>query len=635
MPILTVQALEKSFGTRVLLSGADLVLDRGERVGLIGDNGSGKSTLFRILAGQMEAESGTITLPRTVKLGYLEQDAQFEGSETVIDEAERAFARLHDLSHRLRDLEHRMAEHVGEELEKALKSYQSIQQEFDIEGGYAWRHRLEATLLGVGLDRTVWEQPLSTLSGGQRSRLALAKLLLESPDVLLLDEPTNHLDVKAIEWLEDFLLQFSGALMIISHDRYLLERLCTRIVWLTESKLKSYPGSFSAFLAQKQVEETTRARAYEQQQEQIEKTRRFIDRFRAGQRSKEAKGRAKRLERLLQSDQLITRAPESRRIHLGLHTDQRAGDRVLGVRELCKSFGTLQLWRGVAFEVRRGERVGIIGPNGSGKTTLLKVLRGAEDADGGMIRWGANLNVGYYDQRLDDFDPESTVLEELAEGRVEPEQKLREAAAVMLFRGDDVEKRVSMLSGGERARLALARLLLDKPNVLLLDEPTNHLDINSAEALEQALKAFEGTILCVSHDRFFLDRVVERLLVLDPPGLVDFSGNYTRWHKRQLAREKASRQQEAPSRRKTIAQASPPAVKPRRDNPYTRPFGRLSLEQLEQEIHTTEQLLSACQSSFSDPLVMRNPEAAQKLHAEMEALSRRLAGLEEEYFARS
>jgi ATP-binding cassette subfamily F protein 3 len=410
----SLQAIEKTLGSRILFKGLDFNVEKGERLGFVGANGSGKTTLFKMLVGQVTADAGIVAIAKSVKVGYLTQDPVFDQSNTVMDEAELAFSQLHDLSHKMRELEHEMAVQTGEALDKILEKYQTVQHDFETGGGYAWRHKLEATLLGVGLVEKTWEQPVPTLSGGQRSRLALAKLLIAEPDLLLLDEPTNHLDLAAIEWLEKYLTTFSGAVVVISHDRYLLDRLATRIIWLTESRLRTYPGNYSAFVEQRALQELTQQRAYDKQQADIDKQKEFVRRFGAGQRSKEAKGREKRLNRLLVSDQMISAVATTSKIHLSLDTDRRAGDQVLKVRELSKSFGENQLWLDLHFDVRRGERIGIIGPNGSGKTTLFTTLIGQTDADGGDIKWGANLGIGYYDQKLDDFDPQNTLMEEIA-----------------------------------------------------------------------------------------------------------------------------------------------------------------------------------------------------------------------------
>ena len=336
MSLATLSNIEKTFGKRVLFDKLNLNVERGERIGFIGANGAGKTTLFKVLTGEVVPDAGIVAVARGTKVGHLSQDPTFDPANAVIDEAELAFAELHDLAHRMREIEHEMAGLEGEALEKVLNQYQKVQHDFELAGGYAWRHKLEATLLGVGLGRETWEQNVTTLSGGQRSRLALARLLISEPDLLLLDEPTNHLDLAAIEWLENYLLEFGGAVVLISHDRYLLDRLATRVVWLTQQRLQSYPGNYSAFVQQRELQELTQQRAYDAQQADIEKQKEFIRRFGAGQRSKEAKGREKRLNRLLRSDQMIEGVQSQKKIKLSLGTDQRAGDRVLSVAELSK-----------------------------------------------------------------------------------------------------------------------------------------------------------------------------------------------------------------------------------------------------------------------------------------------------------
>src|SRR5687767_3866841 len=393
MAIASLSNVEKHFGKKVLFERLDLSIYEGERVGFIGANGAGKSTLFKMLTGEVQPDQGTVAVGKGYKVGYLVQNPTFNPANTVIDEAELGFAELHDLAHEMRELEHKMAEVEGDALEKVLAKYTDVQHDFDLAGGYAWQHKMEATLLGVGLGRETWEQKVAVLSGGQRSRLALAKLLLSEPDLLLLDEPTNHLDLAAIEWLESYLADFAGAVVLISHDRYLLDRLATRIVWLNRAQIDSYPGNYSAYHEQRTLNELSQQRAYELQQKDIAKQEEFVRRFKAGQRSKEAKGREKRLERLKESDDLVRRVGTQQKINLSLNSNQRAGDRVLQVRELGKSFGDQTLWENVSLEIARGERVGVIGPNGSGKTTLLKALMGELHVDAGIVKWGANLSI--------------------------------------------------------------------------------------------------------------------------------------------------------------------------------------------------------------------------------------------------
>ena len=442
---------------------------------MIGANGSGKSTMLRILLGQEPPDDGVASIRKGVSVGYLEQNPTFAAGNTVIDEAELAFAELHDLSHRLRALEHQMAHVLGDELDKVLQKYQNVQHEFELAGGYAWRHRLEATLHGVGLNEETWEQTVETLSGGQRSRLALARLLIGEPDILLMDEPTNHLDLAAVEWLESWLADFKGAVLIISHDRYLLDRLATRIAWLHYAKMMTFDGNYSHFVEQRELMELTQERAYENQQSHIAKTEEFIRRFKAGQRSKEAKGREKILNRLKESEAMVGQVREEKKVYLNFNTDQRAGDRLLTVRDLSKSYGDRKLWDGFAFDMTRGERVGIIGPNGSGKSTLLETLVGRREADRGSVRWGANISIGYYDQNLKNLNEGRTAFDEVAEGRKCHPQVIYDLLGSLLLPKEQADKPISVLSGGEKARVRLAQLLMDKPNVLVMDEPTNHL----------------------------------------------------------------------------------------------------------------------------------------------------------------
>ncbi len=635
--LLTIDNLEKTFGQRTIFDKASLTLYPGERVGLIGANGSGKTTLFRIVTGAIEPDYGTIALAKGTRIGYLVQDPVFNPDNTVLDEAEEAFADLRRLHHEMRALEHKLGDVVGEEQDRVLRRYQAVQHEFELAGGYAFTHRLEATLLGVGLDRLTWDQQVSTLSGGQRSRLALARLLIGEPDLLLLDEPTNHLDLAAIEWLEDYLRDFKGAVLIISHDRFLLDRLSTRIAWLNKCRLDSFTGNYSAFVQQRELLELSQSRAYEQQQEMIAKQEEFIRRFQAGQRSKESRGRKTRLERFKKSDEMVAAVGKDHHIRLALNTDQRAGDQVLRVRQLSKAFGPRRLWEEISFDIQRGERIGMIGPNGSGKTTLLKCLIGEADADDGDLRWGANLNIGYYDQRLDEFDPELTVMEQVWEDRDVNEKQVRDICAVMLFRNDDIYKSMSLLSGGERARVRLAQLLIDKPNVLLLDEPTNHLDIASCEALERSLTDFPGTILCVSHDRYFLDKLVGRMIILQPPTIVDFLGNYSAWHRRQLqlaAETSAKATRTAVAKHKHAEPKPQPPKKPRKDNPYLRPFGKLGMKELEKKIQQTEAAIAAAQVRLSDPETFRSHTRAQEIQIEHDRLTAQMKELEKEYFSR-
>lgn len=645
--LLSAANIRKSFGPQTLFDALNLRLDRGERVGLIGENGSGKTTLLNILTGQLEPDSGQVQIARGTSVGYLRQDAVFPAGSTLIDEAESAFAALHEQAHRLRKLEHAMAEPLADH-DPVMREYDRLRHDYEAAGGYAWHHRLEATLMGVGLPRELWETSVELLSGGQKSRLALAKLLVAEPEVLLLDEPTNHLDLAAIEWLESYLLRFTGSVLLISHDRFLLDRLATRVVWLTQKRLFSYPGNYSAFVKQRETAELTQARAYEKQQADIEKQSEYVRRFKAGQRARQAKGREKRLNRLLASDEMVAEVAKTKRWSLSFETGGGGSENVVRVEDLAKSYGELHLWRDVSFAMKRGQRLGIVGPNGSGKTTLLRCLIGEEEADAGTVRWGHGLSIGYYDQRLDDFEPENSVIEEVWDGRPEmKEPQLRTILGSMRFSGETIFKPMSALSGGERARVALTKLLLDKPNVLLLDEPTNHLDITSRDALDTALRDFAGTIIAVTHDRYFLSSVTQRLLIFEPPEVRVFAGTWPQWlEKRAAEAGEASRADGAGQRNawegprpfgpsEQAARSDEEGTKSGRSkNKYARPFGTLTTAALEASITETEIELAQAQSAFADGARMSDPAEARRLQSEFERLSKQLEQLEEEYFSR-
>ncbi len=631
--LLSAENLTHAIGTRRLFNGLSLRLDRGERVGFVGDNGTGKTTLIRCLTKEFEPDDGRISVARGVSIGHLKQDPDFPAGQSVIDVAEGAFAELHDLAGQLRVLEHDMS---GDDADAAMKKYEKVSHAFEEAGGYAWRHKLEAALDGVGLERSTWNRDVDQLSGGQRSRLQLARLLVDAPDVLLLDEPTNHLDLAAIEWLENELGRFTGAALIISHDRFLLDRLATRIDHLERGSIKSYPGNYAAFLKQAEADELARGRAFEKQQKDIDKQAEYVRRFKAGQRARQAKGREKRLNRLLGSDELVADATKKSSMHLSFVTDAVKSDRILKVSGLKKSFsGQPPLWQGIGFEVAPGDRIGIVGPNGCGKTTLLRCLVGDADADAGEVRWGPKLSLGYYDQRLEDFEPENTVLDELYPDAVEAglsEHGLRDALGAMHYSGNDVHKPMAALSGGERARVALTRLLLKKANVLVLDEPTNHLDVASREALERALRGYDGTIISVSHDRWFLDRVADRLVVFEPPQIVDFRGGWQSWLEHRAAAKEAPQQAAS---LKPKASAMPSKKKDPAKNKFLRPYGSMATPKLEERITHVEITLSELQEDFATGVGMSDPAAAREKTAELERLTTELSQLEEEYFNRA
>ena len=558
----------KSYGSQDVLRSASLQINPGEHVGLVGRNGAGKTTTFRLVTGEESADSGEVVRARGLKLGLLAQHVHFESGSTVHESALAAFGRLQEIEHEMHQLEHRMGQ-AGDDLEKVLTRYSDLQHEYEREGGFEYSAKAEAILQGLGFDRDSWQMETDKLSGGQLNRLGLARLLLSEPDVLLLDEPTNHLDVAAVEWLEEFLQGYAAGFVIISHDRYFLDRACRRIIELENGQASSYKGNYSHYLEEREERREIKRRAYENQQRLIAKTEDFIRKNLAGQKTKQAKSRRTMLERLERID--AVRADQSSG-DFRLQDIERAGTHVLTVTDAAIGYGDRILARDISLILRRGECLGVIGPNGSGKTTFLKTILGKITALSGEIRWGTKVEIGYYAQQLEDLDERNEIIMELR--RVAPPTatsgELRSFLAKFLFFGDDVYKQVHDLSGGEKGRLALAKLIYSGVNVLVLDEPTNHLDIPSREALEEALQAYEGTIVTISHDRFFLDRVATQMLALDGEGNVEhYSGDYTGYHDwkaTRAAEAKAASQQalQVPSeRRPSVSSHAGKAARPK------------------------------------------------------------------------
>jgi ATP-binding cassette subfamily F protein 3 len=529
----------KSFGAQDVLRGASFQINPGEHVGLVGRNGAGKTTIFRLVDEEETPDSGEVARARGLKLGLLAQHVHFDTGSTVHESALAAFGHLQQIEHEMHELEHRMAD-AGQDLEKILSRYSDLQHEFEREGGFEYSAKAEAILQGLGFDRETWQTETERLSGGQQNRLGLAQLLLSEPDVLLLDEPTNHLDVSAVEWLEGFLQTYPAAFVIISHDRYFLDRACARIIEMELGRATSYEGNYSDYLTEREERREIQQRAYDNQQRLIAKTEEFIRRNLAGQKTKQAKSRRTMLQRL---DRVEAVRAEQSSGDFHLQEIERAGTHVLTVDEARIGYGDKILARDISLILRRGECLGVIGPNGSGKTTFLKTILGRIPALAGDLRWGAKVQIGYYAQQLEDLDDQNEIIIELR--RVAPANatagELRSFLARFLFFGDDVYKHVGDLSGGEKGRLSLAKLIYSRVNVLLLDEPTNHLDIPSREALEAALDAYEGTIITISHDRYFLDRVATQILALDGEGNAEhYNGDYTEYHDWKAARIKES-----------------------------------------------------------------------------------------------
>ncbi|AGY39437.1 ABC-F family ATP-binding cassette domain-containing protein [Streptococcus ilei] len=525
MIILQANKIERSFAGEVLFDNISLQVDERDRIALVGKNGAGKSTLLKILVGEEEPTSGEINKKRDLSLSYLAQDSRFESSNTIYDEMLHVFDDLRKTERTLRQMELDMGEKTGADLEKLMQDYDRLSEEFRQAGGFTYEADIRAILNGFKFDESMWQMKIEELSGGQNTRLALAKMLLEKPNLLVLDEPTNHLDIETIAWLENYLVNYSGALLIVSHDRYFLDKVATITLDLTKHSLDRYVGNYSSFVEQKEQKLLTEDKNYEKQQKEIAALEDFVNRnlVRAST-TKRAQSRRKQLEKMERLDK-----PEAgtKSAHMTFHSDKTSGNVVLTVEEAAVGYDDQVLSEPINLDIRKMNAVAIVGPNGIGKSTLIKSIVGQIPFIKGEARFGANVEVGYYDQTQSKLTPHNSVLDELwNDFKLTPEVEIRNRLGAFLFSGDDVKKTVGMLSGGERARLLLAKLSMENNNFLILDEPTNHLDIDSKEVLENALIDFDGTLLFVSHDRYFINRVATQVLELSEEGSTLYLGDY-------------------------------------------------------------------------------------------------------------
>ena len=526
--ILSVNNISKAFGEEVVLDGVSFQLNEHDKVALIGRNGAGKTTLLRIVLGELAPDSGDVIMEKGLTVGYLSQHQDMEGDRGIYDTVIDVKKDLLWVEARLREVEERMKHLSGDELAEAYKEYERLNHKFEQENGYALRSEVTGIIKGLGFTQEEFDKPVSHLSGGQKTRVALARILLSSPKLLILDEPTNHLDIQSIAWLEGFLSQYKGAVLIVSHDRYFLNRIVGRVVEIEHNRSMTYIGNYDEFYEKKaQVREAERRR-YVNQQREIKHQEEVIERLRSFNREKSikrAESREKMLEKMERVEKPLT---EEQGMRIRLVPRIESGKDVLTVTGLAKSFPGKPLFKDISFLIKKGERVALLGENGTGKTTMLKIIRGLLSQDAGTIREGAKVTIGYYDQEQQNFNESNTVFGEISDDHPNMNNtEIRNTLALFLFTGEDVFKPISALSGGERGRLSLVKLMLSEANFLLLDEPTNHLDITSKEILEEALRGYEGTVLYVSHDRYFVDKTATRILDLTHETILSYEGNYT------------------------------------------------------------------------------------------------------------
>ena len=627
MAAVTVQSVTKQFGTQVVLQEVSLELQVGQTVGLVGANGAGKTTLFRLITGELTSDLGTVTRARGVEIGYLPQEPGGVPERTLHDEVFSVFADLLALERKLHGLAEEMA-HAGEgpELTELMERYERVNTQFIAAGGHNFETRLKEILGGLGFTTADYDQPMRVLSGGQKCRASLAKVLLEDRSFLLLDEPTNHLDIDAVRWLEKFLAGHHGGAVIISHDRYLLDRLCDRILETESRKVASFPGNYTNYAETKYRRALTQQRQYEKDSAFIEKERDYIRRNLTARRTKVAKGRRTRLERRLAAGEFVTEAPsDTKATKFSFQRIETRGGPVLRCEDLAMAFDDNVLYRDLNLQVNAGERVGITGPNGTGKTTLLRNILGTVAPNAGKVVFDHEVSVGYYAQEHVDLDPRRTVLAEVRHACPNlTELEARSLLGSYRFRGDDVFKTLGTLSGGEQSRVRLATLILGAPELLVLDEPTNHLDIPAREALEQALSTFTGTILVVSHDRYFLDRIVDRLLVLRTNEHRVYAGNYS-YYIQQLEEQRAAEQTRATGSPRRARRSASVAQKPKRPRS---PYDHLSVEQIEELLTEREDRLSQLSARFGAPEIYKDAAKLAGLRAESEVLQQELAEIE-------
>ena len=637
--ILSCQNISKAFVENQVLKNVSFHIEDHEKAAIVGINGAGKTTLLRIIVGEMTPDDGQVVLAKDKTLGYLAQNSTVDTSHTIYEELLSVKADLLRLEEKIRECENNMKHADGDALEDLMKQYTSLTHAFETGGGYLYRSELVGVLKGLGFTEDGFSKPVATLSGGQKTRVALGRLLLQNPDLIILDEPTNHLDMNSIAWLETYLLNYKGAVLIVSHDRYFLDRIAGKVIEIDQSKATTFMGNYSNYAVKKEQLRIAAWNAYMNQQREIKHQEEVIEKLKSFNREKSIK-RAESREKMLDKIEVIEKPSEVRTdMKLTLTPRILSGNDVLTVEHLTKSFDSHKLFTDVNFEIKRGEHVAIIGDNGSGKTTLLKILNGLVPADQGTFRLGSNVEIGYYDQEHHVLHSEKTLFEEISDDYPYLNNtQIRNVLAAFLFTGEDVFKRISDLSGGERGRVSLAKLVLSNANFLILDEPTNHLDIMSKEILEDALNGYEGTILYVSHDRYFINRTAHRILDLTEGQFVSYVGNYDYYlekHDTVMAAIEASAPQSADADNTVAAKAAESEVKldwkAQKEEQARLRKKENNLKKCEEKIAELEERISEIDTEMSDPAIGTQVAKLQELTKEQTACQEQLEKLYEQW----
>ena len=630
--ILSCNHIVKSFGTEEILSDCSFFINEKEKAAIVGNNGAGKSTLMKIIMDELSADSGTVTLKKDATIGYLAQYQNLNSSKSIYEEVRSVKQNLLQMEQRLKDYEKSMAVLTGEELEKAMISYTNLEHNFQLQNGYAYQSEIDGVLKGLGFTEEDFDKPVGTLSGGQKTRVALCKLILEKPDVILLDEPTNHLDLNSIKWLENYLLNYPGAVLIIAHDRYFLDQIVTKIIEIENHKCQVYNGNYSQYAVKKKELREAQLKLYLKQQSEIKHQEEVIAKLRSYKQEKFYK-RAQSREKALAQIEYVDK-PESIVDNMTLHLvpDCVSGKDVLEVSGLSKAFDGKQLFENLNFDIKRGEHVALIGDNGTGKTTILKIINQLVPADNGTVSLGTNVHIGYYDQEHHNLNDSNTLFDEIADAYPSLNHtKIRNTLAAFMFTGDDVFKLIGDLSGGEKGRVSLAKLMLSEANLIILDEPTNHLDMVSKEILENAINQYEGTIFYVSHDRYFINQTASRILELTNQKLINYLGNYDYYEEK---REELT-QTFAPQKQEEKTTSAPSSAK--QDYLERKAFAarirklKNDIQKVEEQIKKYENRLNELDTLLEDPAVATNSAKLNEISKEQNEISEKLDSLMEEW----
>ena len=631
--ILNATNISKSFGSNEIIKDATFLVNEHEKVAIVGVNGAGKTTLLKILTGEESADSGSITLAKDAKLGYLRQINNVDSALSIIDELYTVIEPILNMEKRMSQMQEDMKHLTGSELEELYSSYTALTHSYELMDGYAAKSRVVGILKGLGFEEADFDRKINTLSGGQKTRVFLAKLLLEEPDIILLDEPTNHLDLRSIEWLESYLLNYKGAVIIVSHDRYFLDKIVSKVIDIENGNVQMYLGNYTDFSNKKQMLLDAKMKEYLNQQQEIKHQEAVITKLKQFNREKSIKRAESRQKQLEKIERVEAPQTYSENMRLSLDISKESGKDVLTVHNLSKSFDHKKLFWDINFEIKRGERVAIIGDNGTGKTTLLKIINGLLNPDTGEVIYGSNVSVAYYDQEHQVLHMDKTLFDELSDTYPDmTNTQIRNILAAFLFTGEDVYKKIADLSGGERGRVSLVKLMLSKANFLLLDEPTNHLDIVSKDVLENALNNFPGTVCYVSHDRYFINKTATRILDLTENRLLNYIGNYDYYIEKREAVEKAANltsteQAEKPadvseSKKEWIDNKTALAQKKKIKN---------ALNKCEKEISEIEDKLQSIDEEFANPENASNVGKLMELQKQKESLEKRLDKLMEDW----